>query len=182
MAWIVRLGLKKSKFAHKVTFLLMTLDMINLQLHDRHMSEPPSNPLVSDFSDAASALNNPLAGKSVLIVEDDPFIALALEETLGDFGVIIAGQAHTIARAERLAREANYDLALLDVNVGHETIDTVADIVAARAIPFVFTTGHGRAGLPEAHRDRSIVEKPFYVDELLRTLKEEVLKYAPSST
>ena len=69
---------------------------------------------------------------------------------------------------------SDLDIALLDVNIGHDTIDPVADAVAARSLPFVFTTGHGRAGLPEAYRDRAIVEKPFYVDEILRALREEL--------
>lgn len=119
---------------------------------------------------------DPLIGARVLIVEDDPFIALALEETLHDFGMIIVGVGRSITQAKALAENTVFEIAVLDVNVGHETIDSVADTVAARDLPFVFTTGHGRAGLPEAHRDRAIVEKPFYVDEILRTLREELIK------
>ena len=119
---------------------------------------------------------DPLIGAKVLIVEDDPFIALALEETLHDFGMIIVGVGRSIAQAKSLAENSIFQIAVLDVNLGHETIDSVADVVAARNLPFVFTTGHGRAGLPEAHRDRAIVEKPFYVEEILRTLREELIK------
>jgi DNA-binding NtrC family response regulator len=110
----------------------------------------------------------------ILIVEDDPFIAMALEDTLLDFGMSVAGIARNLREAERLARESVFDVALLDVNIGHDTIDPVAEAVAARGLPFVFTTGHGRAGLPEAYRDRAIVEKPFYVDEILRALREQL--------
>ena len=119
---------------------------------------------------------DPLIGARVLIVEDDPFIALALEETLLDFGMLIVGVGRSIPQAKILAQNAIFDIAVLDVNLGHETIDSVADLVADRNLPFVFTTGHGRAGLPEAHRDRAIVEKPFYVEEILRTLREELIK------
>jgi DNA-binding NtrC family response regulator len=117
-----------------------------------------------------------LSGRRILIVEDDPFIATALEDTLLDFGMHVAGVASNLREAERQARESVFDVALLDVNIGHDTIDPVADVVASRGLPFVFTTGHGRAGLPEAHRDRAIVEKPFYVDEILRALREELLR------
>jgi DNA-binding response OmpR family regulator len=116
----------------------------------------------------------PLAGRRVLIVEDDPFIAMAVEETLLDFGIKIAGVARNLREAEQLARVADFDIALLDVNIGHDTIDGVADAVHARGKPFVFTTGHGRAGLPEAYRERAIVEKPFYVDEILSALRAEL--------
>ena len=115
-----------------------------------------------------------MLGRRVLIVEDDPFITLALEETLADFGLVVVGAARSVAEALRLAREENFDLALLDVNIGHEKIDPVADALVARGSRFVFTTGCGRAGLPEAHLDRAIVEKPFYVEEILRALREEI--------
>ena len=124
--------------------------------------------------EAPPANGEPLAGRRVLIVEDDPFIAMAVEETLVDFGLTIAGVARNLREAVHLARVADFDIALLDVNIGHETIDGVAEAVDARGKPFVFTTGHGRAGLPEAYRERAIVEKPFYVDEILNALRAEL--------
>ena len=130
--------------------------------------EPPNAPQDESAGDGV------LAGRRILIVEDDPFIAMALEDTLLDFGMSVAGIARNLREAERLARESVFDVALLDVNIGHDTIDPVAEAVAARGLPFVFTTGHGRAGLPEAYRDRAIVEKPFYVDEILRALREQL--------
>ncbi len=110
----------------------------------------------------------------MLIVEDDPFITLALEETLTEFGLIVAGSARSVPQAIRLAQTVAFDVALLDVNIGQDRIDPVADIISARRIPFVFTTGCGRAGLPEAYLQRAIVEKPFYVEEILRTLREQL--------
>jgi DNA-binding response OmpR family regulator len=94
-----------------------------------------------------------------------------LEDTLSDFGLIVVGAARSVNEALRLARETTFDIALLDVNIGQEKIDPVADALAANRRPFVFATGCGRAGVPESHNDRAIVEKPFYVDELLRTLR-----------
>jgi DNA-binding NtrC family response regulator len=125
--------------------------------------------------DAAQAPGDPLPGRRVLIVEDDPYITLALEDTLTDFGMIIAGAARNLADALRLAQSASFDLALLDVNIGRDQIDPVADIIHARGIPFVFTTGCGRAGLPEAYVAQAIIEKPFYVDEILQTLRDELI-------
>ncbi|WBK00363.1 response regulator [Methylocystis parvus] len=128
-------------------------------------------------SDATQRPGDPLLGRRVLIVEDDPFITLALEETLSEFGLVIAGTARTVPQAVRLAQTIAFDLALLDVNIGDDRIDPVADIIFARKIPFVFTTGCGRAGLPEAYPEQAIVEKPFYVEEILRTLREELAPF-----
>jgi DNA-binding response OmpR family regulator len=125
-------------------------------------------------TDAAQTPGDPLPGRRVLIVEDDPYITLALEDTLTDFGMIVAGAARTVVDALRLAESASFDLALLDVNIGHDRIDPVADVIHARGIPFVFTTGCGRAGLPEAYLQQAIIEKPFYVEEILRALRDEL--------
>lgn len=116
--------------------------------------------------------SDPLLGRRILIVEDDPYITLALEETLTESGLVVAAAARTLAAALRLAQEEPVDLALLDVNIGLERIDPVADALRARGCPFVFTTGCGRAGLPEAYADCLIVEKPFYLEEIMRALRE----------
>lgn len=126
------------------------------------------------MSDATERASDPLLGRRVLIVEDDPFITLALEETLTEFGLVVAGSARSVPQAIRLAQTVAFDVALLDVNIGQDRIDPVADIIYGRKIPFLFTTGCGRAGLPEAYLQQPIVEKPFYVEEILRTLRQEL--------
>ncbi len=129
-------------------------------------------------NDEPQRASDPLLGRRVLIAEDDPYIALALEETLVEFGLVIAGMARSVDEAVQLSREDGIDLALLDVNLGHEKIDPVADALVARGCPFVFTTGCGRAGLPEAHLHHAMVEKPFYVEEILTALRNEIARSA----
>jgi DNA-binding response OmpR family regulator len=114
---------------------------------------------------------NPLQGLRILIVEDNPYIAVALEDMLLEQGLVIAGVARTIERALLLAATEPVDIALLDVNIGDRQIDPVAEALTRLGTPFIFTTGCGRAGLPEAFLDRPIVEKPFYIEEILQTLR-----------
>lgn len=139
------------------------------------VSDAPHPPSGGASTDAAQAPDDPLSGRRILIVEDDPYITLALEDTLTDFGMIVAGTARNLAEALRLAEAASFDLALLDVNIGQDKIDPVADAIHARGIPFVFTTGCGRAGLPEAYLEQAIIEKPFYVEEILNALRGELI-------
>src|SRR5512136_1341696 len=124
--------------------------------------------------DAPQRPSDPLLGRRVLIVEDDPYITLALEETLADFGLSVVGAARNVKQALKLIQTTAFDLALLDVNIGDEKIDPVADALSARGLPFIFTTGCGRAGLPEAYLERAIIEKPFYVDEIIGALRQEL--------
>jgi DNA-binding response OmpR family regulator len=119
----------------------------------------------------ASSPARGLDGLRILIVEDNPYIAMALEDMLSEQGLVIAGVAGNLDDALLLAASASLDLALLDVNLGDKKIDPVAEALVARGTPFIFTTGCGRAGLPESFLDRPIVEKPFYIEEILQTLR-----------
>ena len=112
-----------------------------------------------------------LQGLRILIVEDNPYIAIALEEMLSEQGLVIVGVAGALDDALLLAASASLDIALLDVNIGDRRIDPVAEALVARGKPFVFTTGYGRAGLPEAFLDRPVVEKPFSMEEILASLR-----------
>ena len=110
----------------------------------------------------------------ILIVEDEPFIALTLEDMLTDLGSIIAGSVSQVADALALIREGGIDAAVLDVNLGSQKIDPVADELADKSCPFIFTTGYGRAGVPPSHNRRGIVAKPFTSEDLARALSQEI--------
>ena len=120
---------------------------------------------------ASGAQPDPLLGAAILIAEDNPYIADALEEMLIEHGLVVVGVARTVEEAQRLAASARLDLALLDLRLGDHGIDPVAEALCERGAPFVFATGYGRAGLPEAFRDRPLVEKPFHTEEILLALR-----------
>jgi two-component SAPR family response regulator len=110
----------------------------------------------------------------ILIVEDEPFIALALEETLEELGFEIVASISHIADALAFLKREKVDIALLDVNIGLNKIDPVADALVALNCPFIFTTGYGRSGLPAAHAHRAVLEKPFRADDLVDTVRAEL--------
>jgi CheY-like chemotaxis protein len=102
----------------------------------------------------------------VLIVEDEPLISMTVEDMLSELGYEIAGVAARIDEALALIEREQIDGALLDVNLGADKIDPVADLLAQKGCPFVFTTGDGPAGLPASHADRPYVAKPFRLTDL----------------
>lgn len=110
--------------------------------------------------------NTGSARPRVLVVEDEPLIAMALEDTLTDLGYEVVGPALSLKEALRLSRHEDIDGAILDVNVAGEKVFPVADILATRSIPFVFVTGYGGAGLRECDRGRPILQKPYQLDAL----------------
>jgi CheY-like chemotaxis protein len=114
---------------------------------------------------------NARAGKRVLIVEDELMIRMLLEDMLGDLGYEVAGEAAKVQEALEAVNSIDFDLAILDVNLEGEASAAVADALSARGRAFVFATGYSEAGLPEAHRGRPILKKPFQADQLCRVLE-----------
>ncbi|MCI0599026.1 MAG: response regulator [Beijerinckiaceae bacterium] len=109
----------------------------------------------------------------ILIVEDEPLIAVALESTLRELGFDAIGTVTRISAAlEAIGRE-QIDGAILDVNLGLQRIDPVADALAARACPFFFMTGYGVSEVPAGHADRAVLQKPFRLEQLLTALQAE---------
>ncbi|MGH6811771.1 MAG: response regulator [Methylocella sp.] len=111
--------------------------------------------------------------KRILIVEDEQFIALALEAMLLELGFDVAGSAAQVSAALELIGREQIGGAILDVNLGSQRIDPVADILAARACPFFFTTGYGISGLPARHAGRAVLQKPFGLEQLFTVMRAE---------
>jgi CheY-like chemotaxis protein len=117
----------------------------------------------------------PANSKRVLIVEDELMIRMLLEGMLEDLGHTVAGQAGSIEEALTLAKEAEFDVALLDVNLNGKPITPVVAILAERRLPFVFASGYGQRGVPEAYRDSPALQKPFQSDALAAALQAATL-------
>ena len=104
----------------------------------------------------------PLADRRILIVEDESLVAMLLETILEDMGCVTVGPIASIDEALTLLADAPaLDGALLDVNVAGREIFPVAETLKARGVPFVFSTGYGQGGLPDAWRDHPTIQKPF---------------------
>tara|TARA_R110000787_G_scaffold228412_1_gene336114 strand:+ start:186 stop:563 length:378 start_codon:yes stop_codon:yes gene_type:complete len=107
-------------------------------------------------------MNPGLNGRRVLIVEDESLVAMLLETILEDMGCVPVGPASTIEEGLTMAgAESELDAALLDVNVAGQQIFPVAELLRARGVPFVFSTGYGEGGLPDEWRGQATIQKPF---------------------
>ena len=114
--------------------------------------------------------------KRVLVVEDELMIRMLLEDMLSELGFMVAAEASHIDEAVKAARTIEIDIAVLDVNLNGHTTGPVAEVLAARGTPFVFATGYGAQGLPEAFRNRPTLKKPFQLAGLKQTLEAALAK------
>jgi CheY-like chemotaxis protein len=108
----------------------------------------------------------------VLVVEDEIMIRMLLEDMLTDLGYGVVGSAGGLAEAVKLARDTDFDVAILDVNLNGDAVYPVADVLMERGVPFVFSTGYGERGLPEPYRDRPMLQKPFQMENLDQALAQ----------
>ena len=109
-------------------------------------------------------------GKRVLVVEDESMIRMLLEGMLADLGHIVAAEAGAIEEALTLARQADFDVAVLDVNLNNSPITPVVEALIERGLPFVFASGYGERGVPEAYRHSPTLQKPFQVEALAQAI------------
>src|SRR3712207_3236278 len=107
----------------------------------------------------------------VLVVEDETMIAMLVEDMVQDFGSAVVGPAAKMDEALNLARNANLDAAILDIKVGGAAIFPVADVLRARGIPLIFSTGYGVDGLPPRFFDSPTLRKPFTHEALREALR-----------
>jgi PAS domain S-box-containing protein len=121
-----------------------------------------------NFQDAGST---DLRGRRILLVEDEPLVAMEIESQLMSAGCEVIGPAATIEKAKLLMSEASFDAALVDANLGGRPAGEIAAGLTKKLIPFAFVTGYGREALPLAFQDAPILAKPFSSDQLLSTLR-----------
>jgi CheY-like chemotaxis protein len=108
----------------------------------------------------------------VLVVEDDPIIALDFEDTILGFGVKTVRAAASVTRALKMIDERAPDFVLLDVGLVREKSFAVAERLDALGIPFAFVTGYGaEVELPAAFMHKPRLPKPCAPDALAAVLK-----------
>lgn len=78
-----------------------------------------------------------LAALKILVVEDEPLLAIALEDMLNEFGCAVVGPAHNLDQGMQLVAEEPIDGAILDVNLAGVKVFPLADLLARRCVPFV---------------------------------------------
>lgn len=112
-----------------------------------------------------------LRGIRVLIVEDEPLVAILIEDTLSDFGCVTVATVSSASVALSKAAQLDFDVAVLDVNLNGEKSFRVAEVLTGRQIPFIFSTGYGAPDIPAAFHRAPVLKKPFQERDLEQALR-----------
>jgi DNA-binding response OmpR family regulator len=112
-----------------------------------------------------------LAGRRVLVVEDEMLVAMSIEDTLLAAGMQIVGLAPTVDRALQLLNDATkIDVVVLDMNLqGHSGLP-VADACSQQSIPFLVLSGYGTSALLGTSHTAPVLSKPFSNSVLVEAL------------
>jgi CheY-like chemotaxis protein len=119
-----------------------------------------------------SRMSADLTGFRVLVVEDEMMVSMLIEDMLSDLGCLVVGPAARLDEAMVLAKDSEFDCAVLDVNLGGQSIYPLSDFLRDKGAPFAFATGYGDVGLREADRGSLVLQKPFRETDLARVLGE----------
>jgi CheY-like chemotaxis protein len=117
--------------------------------------------------------SNPLAGRRVLVVEDEYFLADDIVRALRALGAGIVGPCGELEDAKRMLEDhLAIDAAVIDINLRSEMVFPLARLLRTRSIPFVFATGYDRATVDAEFRDIHLWEKPLDLNAMARDLTD----------
>jgi CheY-like chemotaxis protein len=112
-----------------------------------------------------------LAGTRILIIEDSPVVAPYAVDVLGELGCEVVGPAPNMAAARELVEEGGFDAALMDVHIRGERVFPLCDMLEAKGVPFILTSGYGDWKVPEKLEDRPRLLKPYTIKDVEKALK-----------
>ena len=109
------------------------------------------------------------SGRRIFVVEDEFLIRMLLEDMLDELGYTVAGVAGRLDEATEVAKSGEFDLAILDVNLGGVRSDALADELMKSGVPVILSTGYDPLGL--AHLSKAaVLQKPFDAAALERAI------------
>jgi DNA-binding NarL/FixJ family response regulator len=105
-------------------------------------------------------------------VEDEPLIAVGIQDLLVGAGFDIAGMAARLPSALKLVQSTDCDVAIIDANLAGTSASPVAEVLAARSVPFIVLSGYSREQLREKFYGGIFVQKPYQGPQLLGELEK----------
>jgi CheY-like chemotaxis protein len=119
-------------------------------------------------------------GKGWLIVEDEELVALLIRDAIEGLGFAAIGPADCVPAALTLLDQHHPQGALLDINLGGETVYPVAAALAQRNIPFAFLTGYSQSTVMAGYANRPVLQKPFMPGQIETVIRQMMPENNPA--
>lgn len=133
----------------------------------RHIAIVPKAPPPQPVANIAAS-----SSRRILLIEDEALIAMQLKLDLEAEGHAVIGPYAQLSEGLRMASEGNFDIALIDINLGADNSAPIAEILDRRMIPFAFTTGYNDlVFLPPRLRDYPHLKKPYNPADVTNLIK-----------
>jgi CheY-like chemotaxis protein len=113
-----------------------------------------------------------VTARNILIVEDEPLIAMMLEDFLDSLGHTVVGTVETVKEAQDAVVQGGFDVAILDVHLKGDHIWPICDRLADGGIPFILATGGTIEPPPARHADAPVLAKPYTIDAIEPALQK----------
>jgi len=114
------------------------------------------------------------ASPRILVVEDETFLAMAVEEFLQDNGYSVVGPFARLDKALQAADREALDAALLDINLAGEMVFPVAEALERRGVPFLLVSGYDAGIMRNVSQDWPRLMKPYRFEEIAARLAEMI--------
>jgi DNA-binding response OmpR family regulator len=112
---------------------------------------------------------------TILIVEDDPFIAMDLEDAFDARGFKVIGPVADVTTGLKVLKETSPDIAMLDYNLGSETSIEIARALSRDNIPYLFLTGQIESVVTDHDLPpRPVMMKPYVPEQLIAVVRSMI--------
>ena len=126
--------------------------------------------LARDLGGFKSAMSAEEIALRTIVVEDEPLVRLMTEDILITIGCVIAAAASNLDEALSHIAAAEFDLAVLDINLAGIEVYPAAELLRGKGTPIIFVTGYGRRGVHNAWHEFPILQKPFSPRDLQQAI------------
>ena len=106
----------------------------------------------------------------MLIVEDEPLIAVLLEDMMAGLGVEVTDRAADLDKAQEAAKRDGFDAAILDINLHGRMCYPAAEELTRRGVPIVMVSGYAGDGMPPTLANAVVVPKPYQSEQIAAAL------------
>jgi DNA-binding NtrC family response regulator len=112
-----------------------------------------------------------LSGRRILVIEDSPVVGPFTAEMLAELGCAVIGPAPNMASARQLIESEDLDAALVDLHIRGERAFALGEMLAAKGVPFIVTSGYADWQMPDEWALRPRLQKPYTIEQVREALE-----------